>query len=140
MVIVGLACVVLLFLGTQGLFKHRSQLTLSQTGDTYNWYSHYHPVTDSDGSEKPFIGRQVFVVGNSHSSAYATMLNEAAVRLGLTPHIRDFGGCAMVQIVQPVSKYQRCDWALESLMTLLEQQSRPGDIVFFLIILTKCRL
>ena len=130
-VMAGLASVVVLFVITRGLFQHQSQLSLSVTRDTYNWYSHDHPVTDPGDAGRPFAGRQLFVIGNSHAPAYATMLHEAQQRLGVTVHLRNFGDCAMAQIVRPSARRPDCEAAMLSMMALLEGQARPGDIVFF---------
>lgn len=130
-VTLGLTLIAICFCGAGLLFFQRDRLSLSVTRDTYAWYPYAHAVQTTGISSKPYVGRRLFVVGNSHAGAYATMLHEAEVRLGLSAHIYQLGECALVNLTETMNPSEACQISVAEVLTRIERLAQPDDIVFF---------
>ncbi|WP_211473100.1 acyltransferase family protein [Collimonas humicola] len=106
------------------------RLSLSQTSDTYEWYAykHYpkeeiHKIQDSRVE-----GRQLFVIGDSHTAAYRTMLNLVSLKLGIKVVLYEKGGCGVASLIgsDPLNCAERREADLKD----IERRAKPGDIVF----------
>ena len=113
------------------LVQHSDDLSLSTTGDSYQWRPSLHPawkpVPPIDGPT--LDGRQLFVAGDSHAAAYRTMASIAARQLGMTLHVLEQGGCGIVTLMDASSGDADCERHRERILAQIEAQARPGDIV-----------
>jgi peptidoglycan/LPS O-acetylase OafA/YrhL len=128
----GLLAVTISMVGSNFLFLHRSDLSLSVTRQRYDWY----PLEESSGStggstdHKPLQGRTIFVVGNSHAGAYIPLLKKTSQELGLRTVISNQGLCAMGLLIEPVRERTGCLEVEQAFMKQLQQEAKPGDLVF----------
>lgn len=127
----GIAMVFAFFMASALIFWQREHISLSVTADTQNWYPEDYPVADAADSPKPFVGRTIFAVGDSHASAYTTMLSESHQRLGPDFRIIGIGACNIGNLRAPMPGDEVCPKKPEELLALLKQEAKPGDIVFF---------
>lgn len=135
-VVFGMAFIVLICLvGAYGLFQQRPNLTLSVTANQYDWQPLATSVpaglTEPD-HEGPLQGRSLFVVGNSHTGAYKTMLDMAEQRLGIKVHTYQVMTCPVVHLLEPTpTDNPGCNNFMENLIHAIYAKGKPGDIVFF---------
>lgn len=105
-------------------------LSLSKTRDTYTWYAYKHyPREPFNRIKEAWLHeRQLFVIGDSHTAAYRTMLNLVALKLGVKVVEYEQGGCGVVTLLDadPVS----CTKSREADFEDIEARAKPGDIVF----------
>lgn len=106
------------------------RLSLSQTRDTYTWYAYRHfPQEDIGEINDPRLaGRQLFVIGDSHTAAYRTMLKIVSLKLGIKVVEYEQGGCGVVTLIGPDPA--KCAQRREADLKAIEAQAKPGDIVF----------
>ncbi len=105
-------------------------LSISQTRDTYTWYAYKHyPQEDFEAVDDPHLaGRQLFVLGDSHTAAYRTLLNLVSLKLGVKVVEYEKGGCSVVSLVGPDPA--RCAASREDQLKEIEARAKPGDVVF----------
>ncbi|QHF47594.1 acyltransferase [Pseudomonas sp. S35] len=126
----GLGITGLLWLGAQWLSLNPTALSLSQTRDTYTWYAYRHyPQEDFTPLDDPRLAqRQLFVIGDSHTAAYRTLLKQVSLKLGVTVVEYEQGGCSVVSLIGPDPA--RCAASREAQFQEIEARARPGDVVF----------
>ena len=124
------SAVILLWWSAFWVADNTEQLSLSQTRDTYTWYAYRHyPREDVLKIEDPQVnGRQLFVIGDSHTAAYRTLLNSVSLKLGIKVVEYEQGGCSVVSLMagDPAS----CAVRQEADLRDIESKANPGDIVF----------
>jgi peptidoglycan/LPS O-acetylase OafA/YrhL len=108
------------------LFAHQDTLSLSVTRDVETWYPNAYPKPNANYGA--LSGTTMFVVGDSHAVAYATMLRRLQDVDGLTVRTIDKAGCAVAPLLHP--GIERCAAFVESALAEVEAAARPGDIVF----------
>ena len=120
----------LLWLGAQWVSTNASTLSLSQTRDSYTWYAYKHyPQEDFETLDDPRVqGRQLFVMGDSHTAAYRTLLKLISLKLGVTVVEYEQGGCAVASLIGPDPV--RCAPSREAQLKQIEARAKPGDVVF----------
>ena len=106
------------------------RLSLSTVADSYTWHAYKHyPREPLEPLEEPALqGRQLFVLGDSHTAAYRTMLNIVSLRLGIKVVEYERGGCAVVSLLaaDPLA----CnEWRSDALVDI-QARAKPGDVVF----------
>ncbi|WLI06503.1 acyltransferase family protein [Pseudomonas sp. FP597] len=128
--VTGAMATTLLWLSALWVTQNTSTLSLSQTRDTYTWYAYRHyPQEDIDTLDDPSLqGRQLFVIGDSHTAAYRTLLKLVSLRLGIQVVEYEEGGCSVVSLIGPDPA--RCANTREAQLKQIEEQAKPGDIVF----------
>jgi len=130
-VLAGLCAIVIFWAGAGFMFEHRHKLTLSSTGDTETWYPYAYPDTSSPPSRaRNLEGRQLFVIGNSHTGAYATMVSLLEQRQGVRAQLLQTGHCALGNILYPIQALKGCEGTIENYLHLLHIRAKPGDMVF----------
>ena len=126
-----LAAIGLGWSGARWVSENPEVLSLSQTRDTYTWFSRQ--LSQHSASEPvqspPLQGRQLFVIGDSHAAAYRTMLSLASRQLGFTVSEYERGGCAVVSLMAP-DPQGACARVREKALSDIEARAEPGDIVF----------
>ncbi|MFO2461943.1 acyltransferase [Pseudomonas sp. 15FMM2] len=126
----GFGAIGLLWWGATWVSNNPERLSLSQTSDTYTWYAYKHyPREEIEPIEDPRLeGRQLFVVGDSHTAAYRTLLKIVSIKLGVTIVEYERGGCGVVSLI--AADPARCAEARETDLRDIEARAKPGDIVF----------
>lgn len=126
---VGLSAVVVFWAVAVELFKHQSQITLSQTGETQVWYPHRYP-SDLPTEHHPVLtNRTLFVVGNSHTDAYATMLGLLEQQVGIRVHASQLERCAFGNLMSTVRDDSGCAKVVDDYLNFLKVEAKPGDMV-----------
>ncbi|WP_024420977.1 acyltransferase family protein, partial [Pseudomonas avellanae] len=125
-----LAALFLLWWGGLWVTNNSERLSLSQTSDTYEWYAYKHfPREEISHAEDPLVkGRQLFVVGDSHTAAYRTMLNIVQLKLGVKVLEYEQGGCGVASLIGPDPTH--CAERREADFKEIKARAKPGDIVF----------
>ncbi len=129
----GIAVLVIAFSTAQWVVMSKSDITLSVTGENYEWRSWKH---GKDKAEQPVItdpdinGRRIFALGDSHTAAYRTMLTIVSSQLGVEVHEYEEGGCAIAGLLEPMDEQGSCLSFFENSFGEIERLSKPGDIIF----------
>lgn len=126
---IGLASVIVVFMGYNAAFSHRQNLTLSVTSDRIAWY----PFPRDEGADYQgpvFENRTLFAIGDSHAGAYATMLHDVSRSLNIDLHTYLTGDCQIGRFYYRVNAAPRCLALQENIITDIREKSRPGDVVF----------
>lgn len=120
----------LLWRGALWVSENPDQLSLSQTRDSYTWHAYRHyPREEIAKIEDPQLeGRQLFVMGDSHTAAYRTLLKIVSIKLGVTVVEYEQGGCGAVSLI--AADPQHCAQAREAHLNDIEARAKPGDVVF----------
>ena len=109
--------------------QYTDSLSLSTTGDGYTWRAQrqpkWMPVETIDAPA--LAGRNLFVAGDSHAAAYRNMVSIAARQFDLNLHMDERGGCSIVNLLRASS--DQCAPYLERVLSGIERDARPGDIV-----------
>ena len=108
-------------------------ISLSVTKDQYTWYAYRHPPKETgDTSTYADIAvRKLFVIGDSHTAAYRTMLEAISVQLGFEVFEYEQGGCAVAGLLKPMNRMNDCQEFYEHTLTEVKNTANPGDIIFF---------
>ncbi|ROM69066.1 acyltransferase [Pseudomonas brassicacearum] len=127
----GLCAITLSWSGARWVSENPETVSLSQTRDTYTWFSRRLPQRPASESinDSPLQGRQLFVFGDSHAAAYRTMLSLASRQLGIRVVEYERGGCPVVSLIAP-DPQGACAPAREKALRDIEARAKPGDIVF----------
>ncbi len=112
------------------MFDRQHQLSLSVTRDAHTWYPHEYGIENPAPGDLPLAGKKLFVVGNSHTGAYATMLREAADRLGVEVTRVQMGHCNLGSVMINNVNDPQCIGQIEAVMADIERTLAPGDVVF----------
>lgn len=128
--ITGVSITGLMWLGAYWVSDNPSTLSLSQTRDSYTWYAYKHyPQEDFTTLDDPNLaGRQLFVIGDSHTAAYRTLLKLVSLKLGITVVEYEQGGCSVVSLIG--ADPARCAQVREAQLQEIEARAKPGDMVF----------
>jgi len=110
--------------------NNTEHLSLSRVADSYTWHAYKHyPREPIEPIEDPALqGRQLFVLGDSHTAAYRTMLNIVSLRLGIEVVEYERGGCAVVSLLAADPPACRA-WRDDALADI-RARAKPGDVVF----------
>jgi len=125
-IMAGLAATTLLWGVSLQLFQHRETLSYSVTADTYTWYPYAYPVASDNASPKPITGRRLFVIGNSHTGAYTTLLNRLRQQQGVEVQQMETGACAIGNMLYPINEMPGCRELSERYLAQVLEQARPG--------------
>jgi peptidoglycan/LPS O-acetylase OafA/YrhL len=126
-----LAALGLSWSGARWMSENPEVLSLSQTSDTYTWFSRKLPQGPASEpiSDPSLQGRQLFVFGDSHAAAYRTLLSLVSRQLGISVVEYERGGCAVVSLMAP-DPQGACTRARNEALRDIEARAKPGDIVF----------
>jgi hypothetical protein len=108
--------------------KGQHVLSLSVTRNAHDWYPYAWPT----GIAKPIVksdafrGRKLFIVGDSHTGAYATMIQQFSEEYGVETH--EFMGRPFANLLRPSNAEDKK--RIETTLSEIEKRSAPGDIVF----------
>lgn len=127
---VGIGAIGLSALTALWITDNTERLALGKTADSYLWHAYKHyPREPIEPLDDPDIeSRQLFVMGDSHTAAYRTLLNLVTLKLGIQVHEYEQGGCAVVSLIGADPAY--CAEDKEAALADIEARAKPGDIVF----------
>lgn len=129
-VLAGVAGVVICWGIALQMFERREALSLSTTADTYTWYPYAYPSAEPEAKTPDYTDRQMFVIGNSHTGAYSTLLELLSTQTGVRVHKMETGHCALGNMLYPVSGLAGCENTATQYLDRVKQSARPGDVVF----------
>ena len=125
-----LAAVGVAWMAALWITTNKEALSLTQTSDSYIWHAYKHyprePIEPLDDPE--LEGRQLFVLGDSHTAAYRTLLKQVELRLGVQVREYEQGGCAVVSLI--AADPEDCAAEREAALADIEARATPGDIVW----------
>lgn len=123
------ATVAVATMGARWVSENPDRVSLSRTADTYNWMAYRHaPPTSAKPIHAPHLqGRQLFVLGDSHTAAYRTLLRQVSVQLGITVIEHERGGCGVVRLID--ADPPECADSKEAALQAIEAAAKPGDMV-----------
>lgn len=130
-VFAGLAaiCLSCLFAGT--VFKAQRWISLSVTKEKFDWYPYAWRSESRQNSQKKYAGRKLFAIGDSHTSAYTTMLQQLGDEYGFQIIKFSKAGCGLANLLYPIqSRGAECSELIERQIQQIESSSAPGDILF----------
>ncbi len=114
-------------------FTYNAQptISLSVTKDKQIWYPHDWAVEFDAKETQPFSGRQIFVIGDSHTGAYSTMLKKLSDEQGVKVIKFSNGGCGIANLLKPVMvNNSHCNDLIDKQLNTIESTTLPGDILF----------
>ncbi len=129
----GLAVIMLAFFGAREIIDAKGTLSLSVTKDSYIWRSRKYTrdrvgvVAESGSNIKH---KKIFILGDSHTAAYRTMLNITAAKLGVDVYEYEAGGCAVAGLLQANAKIPGLTEFYKNSFEMIKKTAQPGDIVF----------
>ena len=113
-------------------FHYRDALSASVTANQRIWYPYAYQETDTQPlASSPLTNRQIFVIGNSHAGAYATMLALLEQQHGIEVHLMQVGPCAVGNLLYPVEPIAGCQAVIADRLESITEQAKPGDLVMF---------
>ncbi|MDD5322158.1 MAG: acyltransferase family protein [Methylococcales bacterium] len=129
----GLGIIVLCFAFSGVVFMAQPYLSLSVTKDRHNWYPYHPELWPSDSKTtlavpKTFDGRRMFVLGDSHTEAYSTMLHKLTVEQGVEVQQYTKSGCPIANLLK--SPNPECSLFIQQVLSKIERVAKPNDIVF----------
>jgi len=129
-VVCGLMVIVVSSIFAIGIFKSQPYISLSVTKDRFIWYPESWSVnsTKSPSTTLPFHGRTLYVLGDSHTVAYSTMLQKLRDDQGVIVQQYSRGGCSVVNLLVKASP--ECALFIEQTVEKISEKAKPGDIVF----------
>ena len=129
----GLAAICVSFFTANYINESQATISLSVTKDHSTWYAWgYAPQEPGQANEyADLAGRQLFVMGDSHTAAYRTMLRQVSAQLGIEVYDYEQGGCAIAGLLAPMSQTDDCQAFYGRTLTEVKSMAKPNDIVFF---------
>jgi hypothetical protein len=114
------------------VFESQSMISLSVTKDRYTWraFAHTPGEPSNVSANEDIVGRKLFVIGDSHTAAYRTMLNEVSTQLGIEVYIYEQGGCSVASLLAPMSPTEACQTFYNRTFTEVKNMAKPNDIIF----------
>jgi len=152
-VIVGMSLVL-----ARAFFNHQQQISLSVTRDRETWYPEPWPSNTASNDPKicnadnksisrhgldinvfysanctsvPTIKHKVFILGDSHAGAYATMSNMLTEKLGIEVWVYSKGGCGVMNMISSTVPGSECEKFVSSSLADISKFAKPGDVLFF---------
>lgn len=124
-----LATLTVALLGARWVSENPDRVSLSRTADTYTWmaYRHAPPAHVQPITAPQLENRQLFVLGDSHTAAYRTLLRQVSVQLGVDVIEHEHGGCGVVRLIG--ADPPDCADSREAALQAIEAAAKPGDIV-----------
>jgi len=128
----GLTVIVLSWFTSALMFNNRHHLSLSVTANGWMWYPYaYEEAERQDVNSDLLRGRQIFVIGNSHTVAYSAMISLLEQRQGIKATLMPTGECAVGNLHYPVKEIPGCEGEIKKYINEILEQSHPGDLVMF---------
>jgi len=127
---IGVSALIVAFQFSKLVHNSRSDISLSVTQDMQTWYPHEWP---SEANDRPKVlsGRKLFVLGDSHTGAYSTMLKRLSDEYGVKIIKFSNGGCGAANLLKPLlGNNNKCAILINKQLSLIESSASAGDILF----------
>lgn len=153
-VVTGLLCVFVAAVGVKLVFKAHNRITLSVTRDTDTWFPYGNLGQNVDtgcqiesvdtplaggrittvspsSCKAPASARKMFVLGDSHSTAYTTMLKMWAADNGTPVIFLNNSACPVFNLKKPHSELSpACKVFVAAALQYIKDNAKRGDILF----------
>jgi len=106
-------------------FKNRQYLSISEVSRNRSDWLAEAPLELGNDKNKT----TVFVIGNSHASAYAPLLQIVHEKMGMNTRIINMGQCVIGQVIAAAPVTTEYTKEKDRVVRLLDTESKPGDIV-----------
>lgn len=114
------------------IFLSQPIISLSVTKNKKTWYPHPWSQKITPRQEKIFAERKIFAIGDSHTGAYSTMLQQFSDEYGAEFRNMSQAGCGIANLTSPtIAKGKRCAQVFEEYIAEIQSAASKGDIVFF---------
>ena len=74
--------------------------------------------------------QRLFVLGDSHATAYRPLFDQLTAETGRTVHIYDIPGCPFIDLMNPMPRSEYCAAGQRAAIKDVLSLARPGDVVF----------
>jgi peptidoglycan/LPS O-acetylase OafA/YrhL len=126
-VIIALSAVV-----AAGIFVNQPRISLSVTKDVANWYPEWESTLlesrPSANADNLFQGHTIYVLGDSHATAYVTMLNMLRSNHHVSVKLYFKAGCSVANFLRPAEP--ECKTFIEGVTQKIKTHAKLGDVVF----------
>jgi peptidoglycan/LPS O-acetylase OafA/YrhL len=139
-----------------GVFQSQPQLSLSVTRNREIWYPNYqaprqgsvlkrcqatHSTKQMESTKvmlfpsseciSPHTNHNLFVVGDSHATAYQTLLDKLSSEQHVNVYLYHSPGCSFISLLSPISKTpENCQKFARDSVRDIQERAKPGDVVF----------
>lgn len=128
-VLSGVLLLVVTYLGLKQLYLNQTHLSLSVTKDKTIWYPY--PYPNSQNIKKDLSNHNIFVLGDSHTGAYSTMLQQLKDEYNINVFQYSSGGCGVADFHSAnISKNPSCLDYISNILKQIEEKAKPNDILF----------
>ena len=129
----GLTVVFISYFIAGRVVESQSTISLSVTKDRYTWHASKRPPKEmgDTGNYADIASRKLFVIGDSHTAAYRTMLKAVSVQLGIEVFEYEQGGCPVAGLLKPMNQMSDCQEFYDRTLTEVKNMAKPEDIIFF---------
>ena len=132
-VLIGLLSILIMYGSVKYIFDHQSNISLSVTKDKYTWYPHAYPTSKKDNKSPKldFSDHKIFILGDSHTGAYSTMLQLLTDEYKVKVFKFSSGGCGIADFRTPIkTRAPRCKQYMHDTLSQIESMAQKGDILF----------
>jgi len=132
-VLIGLLAIVIMYSGVKLIFEKHQEISLSVIKEKYTWYPHAYPKVKQTNvtSKLDFSHRQIFVLGDSHTGAYSTMLKLLSDEYKVKVFKYSAGGCGIADFRTPINaRNSQCNQYINDTLSKIESMASSGDILF----------
>jgi peptidoglycan/LPS O-acetylase OafA/YrhL len=128
----GVMASLFIFLVFSGALNQKQLISQSNTRNTQDWY----PYSYHHGLSKEQINlysanpdKQLFVLGDSHAGAYATMIKSESLQLGNKYFNFNKGGCPSLPF-HIENQTPECETFISTSLSRIYELAKKGDVVF----------
>lgn len=130
-VLSGILLLVVTFFGLKQLFSNQEVLSLSVTKNKSIWYPYPYPNPSLENTNKDLSSHTIFVLGDSHTGAYSTMLQQLKDEYKIKVFQYSSGGCGVADFHSPnISKNPACLNYINNILKEIQKKAKAGDILF----------
>ncbi len=128
-VLFGIFLLILTYFGVKQLYSMQKILSLSVTKDKQVWYPYAYPKAQK--TKKDFSKHNIFVLGDSHTGAYSTMLQQLKDEYKINTFQYSSGGCGVADFHSSnLSKNPACLNYINNILKQIEKKAKANDILF----------
>jgi hypothetical protein len=135
-----------------GIYHFQNDLTLSVTRNERVWYAKPYPevgqpsgcravwsrfsiddawVMNSRKTDCDHPANNLFVIGDSHATAYVTLLRKLGEEQNVNVFVYSFPGCSFLSLLAPMKDDSAdCQRFASATLKDITQKAKPGDVVF----------
>ena len=132
-IVSSIAVLLILFFTARFVAELQPTISLSVTKDKHVWRSGRYKIDEPEQTvsiDPNIAGRKIFILGDSHTAAYRTMLHTVSTQLGIEVYEYESGGCAIAGLLKPTSEFVDCTSFYVYSLHEIKELAEPGDILF----------